>query len=92
MPSKELKEAYSNNIVRQSVRCISHILFEAGIPNLVCGCILGLLYIQKMLTNREMVNFQKWDFLCPQRNFGRHIVIALSARPSVRPVQISYII
>ena len=24
-------------------------------------------------------------FLCPQRNFGRHIVIALSVRPSVRP-------
>ena len=23
-------------------------------------------------------------FLCPQRNFGRHIVIALSVRPSVR--------
>ena len=25
------------------------------------------------------------DFLCPQRYFGRHIVIALSVRPSVRP-------
>ena len=24
-------------------------------------------------------------FLCPQRNFGRHIVIALSVRQSVRP-------
>ena len=24
-------------------------------------------------------------FLCPQRNFGRHIVIALSVRPSVGP-------
>ena len=24
-------------------------------------------------------------FLCPQRNFGRHIVIALSVRLSVRP-------
>ena len=23
------------------VRCISHIFFEVGIPNLVCGCILG---------------------------------------------------
>ena len=23
------------------VRCISPILFEVGIPNLVCGCILG---------------------------------------------------
>ena len=27
-----------------------------------------------------------WEpFLCPQRNFGRHIVIALSVRPSVCP-------
>ena len=43
------------------------------------------IYIRKLLTNREMVNFQKlWDFVCPQRNFGRHIVITLSARPSVR--------
>ena len=24
------------------VRCISPIFFEVGIPNLVCGCILGL--------------------------------------------------
>ena len=37
--------AYSNRTVRTSVplhvRCISPILFEVGIPNLVCGCILG---------------------------------------------------
>ena len=26
-----------------------------------------------------------FTFLCPQRNFGRHIVIALSVRQSVRP-------
>ena len=26
-----------------------------------------------------------FNFLCPQRNFGRHIVIALSVRPSVCP-------
>ena len=38
-------------------------------------------------------------FLCPQRNFGRHIVMALSIRQSVRqsiplscPVHISYIL
>ena len=29
-------------------------------------------------------SFFKCLFLCPQRNFGRHIVIALSVRPSVR--------
>ena len=45
MPPKELWEAYSNRTVRTSVplcvRCISPILFEVGIPNLVCGYILG---------------------------------------------------
>ena len=45
MPQKELWEAYSNHTVRPSVplrvRCISPIFFEIGIPNLVCGCILG---------------------------------------------------
>ena len=45
MPPKELWEAYSNHTVRPSVplrvRCISPKFFEAGIPNLVCGCIFG---------------------------------------------------
>ena len=49
MPPKELWEAYSNRTVRPSARpsvllrvqCISPIFFEVGIPNLVCGCILG---------------------------------------------------
>ena len=45
MPPKELWEAYSNRTVRPSVplyvRCITPIFFEVGIPNLVCGCILG---------------------------------------------------
>ena len=49
MPSKELWEAYSNHTVHPSVspsvplrvKCISPIFFEVGIPNLVCGCILG---------------------------------------------------
>ena len=27
----------------------------------------------------------QYGFLCPQRNFGRHIVIALSVRSSIRP-------
>ena len=31
-------------------------------------------------------------FLCPQRNFGRHIVIALSVRPASCLVHISYIL
>ena len=26
------------------VRCISPIFFEVGIPNLVCGCILGTIF------------------------------------------------
>ena len=45
MPPKELWEAYSNRTVRLSVplrvRCISPTFFEVGIPNLMCGCILG---------------------------------------------------
>ena len=45
MPPKELWEAYSNRTVCPSVplrvRCISPKFFEVGIPNLVCGCILG---------------------------------------------------
>ena len=48
MPPKELWEAYSNRTVRPCVRpsrfrvqSISPIFFEVGIPNLVCGCILG---------------------------------------------------
>ena len=45
MLPKELWEAYSNRTVRPSVRpcvrSISPIFFEVGIPNLVCGCILG---------------------------------------------------
>ena len=46
MPQKELWEAYSiRTVVRPSVplrvRCISPVFFEIGIPNLVCGCILG---------------------------------------------------
>ena len=45
MPPKELWEAYSNCTVRPSVplrvRCISPRFFEVGIPNLVCGYILG---------------------------------------------------
>ena len=48
MPPKELWEAYSNHTVRPSVcpsrfrvQSISPIFFEVGIPNLVCGYILG---------------------------------------------------
>ena len=54
MPPKELWEAYSNRTVRPSVsqsvsvrpsrlrvRSISPIFFDIGIPNLVCGYILG---------------------------------------------------
>ena len=45
MPQKEVWEAYSNHTVGLSVAlcvpCISPLFFEVGIPNLVCGCILG---------------------------------------------------
>ena len=49
MPPKELWEAYSNHTVLPSVplcvQCISPIFFEVGIPNLVCGCIMGWLSV-----------------------------------------------
>ena len=48
MPPKEIWEAYSNHTVRRSVFPLSSIvsgaypiLFELGIPNLVCECILA---------------------------------------------------
>ena len=44
-PPKELWEAYSHLTVRPtrfvSLRCISPIFFQVGIPNLVCVCIFG---------------------------------------------------
>ena len=40
MPPKELLGAYRNRTLHLSV-CPSHIFFEVGIPNLVCGCISG---------------------------------------------------
>ena len=75
MPPKELKEAYSNRTVRPSVplrvRCISPIFFEVGIPNLVCGCILGW---------RSVVyHFRVTVTLTSDLVF---IVITMSARPS----------
>ena len=54
----------------------------------------------KVLQNAPLLTcIKRLLFLCPQRNFGRHIVIALSVRVSVRvsvplscPVHISYIL
>ena len=40
MPAKELREAYSPSALL-CVRFISSVFFKTGIPNLVCGCILG---------------------------------------------------
>ena len=62
MPPKELWEAYSNHTVRPSfhpsvrpsvplrVQCISPIFLDIGIPNLVCGCILGWQSVTVTLT------------------------------------------
>ena len=91
MPPKELWEAYSNRTVRPSVplrvRCLSPIFFEVGIPNLVCGCILGW----------QSVAYHFWVFLT--LTFTSElvfIVITVSVCPSVRPasctVHISYIL
>ena len=56
------------------VRCISPIFFEVGIPNLVCGCILGWQSVA--------YHFQVAVTLTSDLVF---IVITMSIRPSVRP-------
>ena len=90
MPPKELWEAYSNHTIRPSdpllVRYISPIFFEVGIPNLVCGCILGW---QSVAYNFRVMTLTLTSDLV-------FIVITMSVRPSVRPascpVHISYIL
>ena len=63
MPPKELWEAYSNRTVCPSVllrvMCISPIFFEVGIPNLVCGCILG--WQNVMYHFRVTVTLTSWN-------------------------------
>ena len=39
----------------------------------------------KLFPTESIFPFYTEMLLCPQRNFGMHIVIALSVRPSVRP-------
>ena len=47
---------------------------------------LSSYYEVELYERGEPMNYiVKEVFLCPQRNFGRHIVIALSVRPSVCP-------
>ena len=43
----------------------------------------GLKYFT-VLSLKLLISSPELLFLCPQRNFGRHIVITLSVRPSVR--------
>ena len=71
-------EAYSNRTVRLSVplcvRCISPMFLEVGIPNLVCGCILGWRSVA--------YHFRVTVTLTSDLVF---IVVTMSVRPSVRP-------
>ena len=87
MPPKELWEAYSNCTVRPSVplrvRCISPVFFEVGIPNLVCGCILG--WVSVAYHFRVTVTLALTSDLV-------FIVISMSVRPASCPVHISYIL
>ena len=77
MPPKELWEAYSNRTVRPSVPlfvpCISPTFFGVGIPNLVCGCILGWLSVAYHV--RVTVTFTLTSDLI-------FIVITMSVHPS----------
>ena len=45
----------------------------------------GQVYNMAILLAQIPSGTRDLTFLCPQRNFGRHIVIALSVRSSVRP-------
>ena len=56
--------------VKYHLISITKSISKIFIPNFVC-----------VLTNERYKTYQT-GFLCPQRNFGRHIVIALSVRPS----------
>ena len=64
------------------VRCISPIFFEVGIPNFVCGCILGWQSVA--------YHFQVTVTLTLTSDLV-FIVITMSVRPPLCPVNISYI-
>ena len=55
-------------------------MFLASLPMVYTFCNLFILREFVLM----LVTSTKKPFLCPQRNFGRHIVIALSVRQSVR--------
>ena len=77
-PKRNLGGIYSNRTVRPSaplcVRCISPLFFDVGIPNLMCGCILGW----------RNVAYHFWVTVTLTSDLV-NIVITLSIRPSVRP-------
>ena len=92
MPPKKLWEAYSNRTVRPSV-CPSRfmysafpIFFEVGIPNLACGCILGL--------RRDAYHFRVSVTLTPDRVFriivsGAYVLYYLRYESQIRCVNAS---
>ena len=69
------------------VRCISPIFFEVGIPNLVCGCILGW---------RSVAYHFRITVILALTSDLVFIVVTMSVLPSVCPascpVHISYIL
>ena len=89
MPPKELWEAYSNRTVRPSIPlrvwCISPKFFEVGIPNLVCGCILGWRSVG--------YHFRVTVTLTSDLVFiVVTMSVCLSVRPASCPVHFSYIL
>ena len=56
------------------VWCISPIFFDVGIPNLVCGCILGWQSVEYHFWVTVTLTFDQ-----------EYIVITMSVRPSVSP-------
>ena len=55
-------------------------------------CISGLTSREREKERDVCVCYRSLSFLCSQRNFGRHIGITLSVRPTSCPVHISYIL
>ena len=65
---------------------VAHVSFLIRICTIYTFTYSYYFYGTRSMGSDEMVYV---SFLCPQRNFGRHIVIALSVPPCVRPAFVS---
>ena len=71
---------------QSDLRCTFRIYFDNVTLTLLNVMLTSQKPCQLVIAAKQIViNEVMLLFLCPQRNFGRHIVIALSVRPSVCP-------